>query len=130
MGTNFSIETSTDGADAYRIYAFPEPGIALRVVASERVHISLNPVNFEAIPRMEILIGENNNTRSIIRRNGDEDVVNIPTPNILNANSWSGFRVVFSNWMVLVFREADEFPFMGVNMRDFYPIRFYGIRTP
>lgn len=112
------------------MYSFPEPGIALRVIAPESVHISLNPVNFEAVPRMEILIGESNNTRSIIRRNGVEDVVNISTPNILVADSWTGFRVVFTNWMVLVFREADQFPFMGFNMRDFYPVRFYGIRTP
>lgn len=124
------LETTTQGSGAYEIRRFPHPGIAVRVVAPQRIHISLNPVNFEAVPRMEILLGEHNNTRSIIRRNGEEDVVNIPTPNILDPNSWTGFRVVFVNWMVLVFREGDFYPFMGWNMQEFYPMNFYGIRSP
>lgn len=126
----FSVETSTTGIEDYRIFGFPDPGVVFRVNAPERVHLSLNPVNFEAVPRMEILLGEHNNTRSIIRRNGEEDVVNIETRNILNVEGWSGFRVVFVNWMVLVYREGDQFPFMGFNMVDFYPVRFYGIRAP
>lgn len=115
---------------SYRFYPFPSPGIVFRVEAPQDVHISLNPLNFEAIPRMEILIGINNNTRSVIRRNGDEDVVSVATPGILNPNSWNGFRIAFANWMLLVFREGDEFPFMVFAMREFYPITFYGLRTP
>lgn len=79
---------------------------------------------------MEILIGVNNNTNSIIRRNGAEDVVVAMTPNILRPGIWNGFRIVFGNWVVLVFREGDQFPFMGYNMEEFYPVEFYGIRTP
>jgi Farnesoic acid 0-methyl transferase len=79
---------------------------------------------------MEILIGENNNTRSIIRADGEFDIVNIATPGILEPNSWVGFRIAFSNWMVLVFRENDQFPFMACNMQQFYPMNFYGIRSP
>lgn len=123
-------ETITDGSDNYRFFPYPQPGIVLRVTAPERVHISLNPVNFEAVPRVEVLIGENNNTRSMIRINGVDDVVSVATPNILDANSWTGFRIVFSNWMVLVFKEVDQFPFMAFNMQEFYTIGFYGIRTP
>lgn len=62
--------------------------------------------------------------------NGSEDVVNISIPGILDAGSWSGFRVVFTNSMVLVFRDGEPFPFMGFNMQEFYPMEFYGIRTP
>lgn len=100
------------------------------MIAPNDVHISLNPVNFQAVPRIEILIGTANNTRSVIRRNGVENVVDISTPGILENASWSGFRVVFANWMVLVFKEGDTFPFMGFNMQEFYPMTFYGIRTP
>jgi hypothetical protein len=103
-------ETTTDGNESYRFYRFPTPGIFARVVAPQNVQISLNPVNFEASPRMEVLIGVHNNTRSVIRRNGTENVVDISTPGILDAGSWSGFRIVFANWMVLVFKEGDAFP--------------------
>lgn len=112
------------------MYAFPEPGLALRVIAPENVQISLNPVDFDAVPRIEIHIGVANNTRSRIVINRDQTVIDIPTNGILDANSWRGFRVVFYNWMVLVFREADTFPFMAWNVQEFYPITNYGIRTP
>lgn len=129
LSYNPLVDTTTEG-DEYRFFAFPEPGIAFRVNAPSDVHISLNPVNFEAVPRMEILIGVNNNTQSIIRRNGEEDVVIANTPNILTPGVWNGFRIIFSNWVVMVFREGEQFPFMGFNMNEFYPIGFYGIRTP
>lgn len=101
----------------------------MRVEAPMDVQISLNPVNFEAIPRMEIFIGAHNNTRSIIRRNGSENVVDISTPGILRPTGWNGFRVVYANWAILVLREGEQWPFMGFNMRDFYPINFYGLAT-
>lgn len=124
------VDTTTDGSGDYRFYAYPSPGIVLRVISPDRVHVSLNPVNFEASPRIEVLIGENNNTRSFIRINGVDDVVSVATPNVLDGNSLTGFRIAFSNWVVMVFREVDQFPFMAYNMREFYPINFYGIRTP
>jgi hypothetical protein len=101
----------------------------VRVEAPQNVQISLNPVNFEAVPRMEILIGAHNNTRSIIRRNGTENVVDISTPGILSPIGWNGFRIVYANWAILVLREGEQWPFMGFNMRDFYPINFYGLAT-
>lgn len=100
------------------------------MIAGQSVHISLNPVNFEAVPRMEILLGEQNNTRSITLSDGAYETTNISTPGILEANSWTGFRIVFANWMVLVFRENDQFPFLACQMRQFYPMNFYGIRSP
>lgn len=120
----------TEGNSEYNFYRFPQPGIFFRVDAPREVHVSLNPVSFEAIPRMEILLGVANNTRSIIRINGNTDVVNVSTPNILSEAGWSGFRIALANWMVLVFREADQFPFMGFIVQEFYNVNFYGLRTP
>lgn len=124
------LETTTEGENFYRFFAFTSPGISLRVSVSQDAHISLNPFNFPALPNIEIHIGTHNNSRSIIRKNGRENVVDISTPEILNAKSWNGFRVVFVNWVVLVFREGDTFPFMAYNMQEFYPMGYYGIRTP
>jgi hypothetical protein len=88
----FFLDAITTGTDNYLFFAFPEPGILVRVDATHNVHISLNPVNFEAVPRMEIFIGAHNNTRSIIRRNGSENVVDVATPGILSPSGWNRFR--------------------------------------
>lgn len=120
----------TEGNSEYNFYRFPQPGIFFRVDAPREVHVSLNPFDFESSPRIEVHLGVANNTRSLIRINGNEDVVDVSTPNLLNDAGWSGFRIVFANWMVLVWRETDDFPFMAFNMQQFYPINFYGLRTP
>lgn len=86
-------------------------------------------VPFVAIPRIEIFIGIANNTRSIIRRNGDEDVVNISTPNILVSGRFNDFRVLWANFMISIFRGNEQFPFMVWNMDELWPINNYALRT-
>jgi hypothetical protein len=79
---------------------------------------------------LEIIIGTANNTRSVIRRNQDSDVVVVPTRDILRFGETSGFRVSWANHIVLVFREGDEWPFLAYTMEDFYNVNFYGLRSP
>lgn len=100
----------------YRFYRFPAPGIMARIDTNSEIHISLNPVNFEAVPRIEIHIGVEGNTRSRIIRNGNEVVVDIPTPDIVRPIGWTGFRVIYSNFVVMVLREGEQWPFMGFQM--------------
>lgn len=78
---------------------------------------------------IEIFIGTENNTRSIIRRNQDINEVNIVTRGILRNNEWTGFRIAWANHAILVFREGEEWPFMGFTMIDFFPVNFYGLRS-
>lgn len=75
------------------------------------------PVDFLAVPRISVMIGINNGTRSAIRINGQIDVVDIPTPGVLDPLRWTDFRIVWANWMVLVFRERDTFPFLAYNVQ-------------
>jgi hypothetical protein len=88
------------------------------------------PVPFIATPRVSILFGIDNGTRTAIRVNGETDVVSAITPNILEPNRWNDFRIVWANWMILVFRAQQEFPFLVWNMQEIYPFTHYAVRSP
>lgn len=78
---------------------------------------------------IEILIGTQNNTRSVVRRNQETDVVVVPTPNIITQHQWNDFIITWANQVILVYRSNDTFPFMGYTMQDFFPVNFYGLRA-
>jgi Farnesoic acid 0-methyl transferase len=99
------------------------------VDAPHDVHLALTPFAFVSRPMIEVLIGISDNTRSAIRRNGT-DVVNISTPNILQSDVGNVFRISWTNFVILVFRGAEQFPIMAYSMEDIFPVNFYGIRTP
>jgi hypothetical protein len=99
------------------------------VKSQHEVHIALTPFDFPWQPMLEIIIGAGNNTQSIIRRNQQIDVVTVPTHGILSGDQWNGFRIVWANHIILVFKEADEWPFMGFTMVDFVPVNFYGLKS-
>ena len=108
--------------------------MSFRVEAGQDVHISLNPVNFEAVPRVEILIGTRDNQWSQIVVDGTETVVDIHTPYILDPIGVNGFRIVHANLafssVYLVYQEGSEFPFMGFTTERRLLYNFVGIRTP
>ena len=81
-------------------------------------------------PMVEIHIGGNNNTISAIVRNQNIQVVNIPTPNIIRRGQSTGFRITWSNHVILVTREDQTYPFMAYTMEDWYSVNFYGLRSP
>jgi Farnesoic acid 0-methyl transferase len=100
------------------------------VRANTDVHLALTAFNFTSHPMIEVFIGGWNNSRSAIRRNqATPDLINISTPNILRNDDSTLFRVTWANFFVLVFRDGEDLPLFGVMMPDWYPIRFYGIRT-
>jgi hypothetical protein len=124
----FSLDTETEG-EVFQIFEGLDPGMAIRVNATSHIQIVLLPIpHLVQQPRFDVLIGVSNNTRSAIRINSQNEVVNVSTPNILQAGRWNNFRVVWANFMVLVFKDNDIFPFMVYNMESFIPIAHYGIR--
>jgi hypothetical protein len=100
------------------------------VQTADEIHIALTPFNFPWTPMLEVIIGTGNNTRSVIRRNDETDVVVVPTPGIIRSDQTNGFRISWANHAVLVFRESEEWPFMGFTMVDFFPVNFFGLRAP
>jgi len=125
----FIVDVITAPNAPFHHFDAPQPGINLRVNANNEIHIALTPYSFLWSPMIEILIGTEDNTRSVIRRNNDTDVVTIPTPNIIEEGQWNDFRVTWANHFVLVFRSNDTFPFLGYNMQDIFPVSFYGLRA-
>lgn len=123
-----SLDTVTEG-DNFQIFEAPDPGLAIRVNAPQDVQITFLPTHILALPRFEVLIGISNNTRSAIRIDGQTEVVNISTPNILQDSRWNDFRIIWANWMVVIFRGNERFPFMVYNLESFWPVSNYGIRA-
>ncbi|KAG5666160.1 hypothetical protein PVAND_017639, partial [Polypedilum vanderplanki] len=129
MNYQYYFDTITNSNENYQFHLASNLGINLRVQTNDEVHVALTPFNFPWTPMIEIFIGAANNTRSIIRRNQETDVVTVPTPGIIRADQWNGFRITWANHAILVWREGEEWPFMGFTMTDFFPVNFYGLRS-
>ncbi|KAG5668551.1 hypothetical protein PVAND_016489 [Polypedilum vanderplanki] len=126
----FTVDTDTESNEPYQFFNAPTPGIQLRVTSNEEVQLAFTPFNFPWTPMLEIFIGAANNTRSIIRRNQEDEVVVVPTPGILRDGEMNGFRITWANHILLAFREGEEFPFLAFTMSDFFNVNFYGLRSP
>lgn len=79
---------------------------------------------------LEVFIGTANNTESMVRVNRDDNnVLTVPTPNILQRGQWNDFRITWAEQVILVYRGNSPFPFLGFTMRDFFPVNSYGVRA-
>lgn len=122
-------DTITEGDGEYTFFEGPRSGIVFRVNTGNEVQIAVTPLSLAWTPMIEIFIGTENNTRCVIRRNQEADVVVVPTPNIIVQNQWNDFRITWENRVVLVYSSNDTFPFMGYTMQDFFPVNFYALRA-
>ena len=79
---------------------------------------------------LEVFLGGWSNSKSIIRRNrSSPDVVEQPTPQILNAGEFRGFWIRWSNNVLTVGRDRDTNAFMSYNISEPFPINFVGVCT-
>ncbi|XP_037025156.1 leucine-rich repeat-containing protein 15-like isoform X4 [Bradysia coprophila] len=125
----YIVDTTTESDGFYSFFDGSRPGIVVRVQSENEIQIALTPFNFLWTESIEIFIGSANNTRSVIRINGETDVVAVPTPNVIQQNRWNDFRITWANQNVLVSRVSETFPFMNYTMPNFFPINFYGLRA-
>lgn len=121
-------ETETQAGDDFRFFRGTYPGIQLRVNTTSSVRIALTSFDIPHNPMLEIAIGGNNNSLTQIIRNQDQVVVSVPTPNVLNRESFTGFRITWSQHVVLVSREDQQFPFLAYSMDDWFAVNFYGLQ--
>ncbi|XP_072020213.1 macrophage mannose receptor 1-like [Amphiura filiformis] len=71
--------------------------IYFEVQADNDVHIGLSPIEGDADPMYEIVIGGYGNTLSAVRRCKQcANEIDAPTPSILNINEWRGFWITFN----------------------------------
>lgn len=78
----------------------------------------------------EIFIGGWSNTKSVIRKNRTKpDVVEVDTPDILNAGEFRGFWIRWYDDVITVGREGEAAAFMSYEAPDLFPIAFVGVCT-
>lgn len=101
-----------------------------KVRAGHDAHLALTPAPVEAEPIYEIFIGGWDNSKSVIRRNRQKpDVVEVPTPGILNAGEFRGFWIRWYDSVITVGCEGEAAAFMSYDAQNLFPINFVGICT-
>jgi hypothetical protein len=98
------------------------------VQAQDEIHIALTSDKSLENPMVEIIIGGENNTISVIRIDQEANVVTMPTLGVLNDDGLSRFRVTWTHNVITVSRD-DGLPFIGFSLREFFDVNYFGLRT-
>lgn len=78
----------------------------------------------------EIFIGGWGNQKSVIRKNRTKpDVVEVETPNALNAGEFRGFWIRWYDNVITVGREGEAAAFMSHEEPGMIPINYAGVCT-
>jgi len=125
------IELNTPDKLEYQFY--PTNGafvFTFKVRAANDAHVALAPVAAEAEPIYEVFIGGWGNTKSVIRRNRQKpDVVEVETPEVLNAGEYRGFWIRWYDNVITVGREGEAAAFMSYDAPDLFPVSYVGVCT-
>ncbi|KAL7013794.1 hypothetical protein ACKWTF_015582 [Chironomus riparius] len=125
--SRFFVDTQTNFTINYTFFDAFHPGLHAQILSSRAAHITLSNAH---TPRIEIIIGAQNNTRTIIQNSQGSIYADVSTPNILDLSQWRTFRVTWVNDVVLVFREDEKFPFIAQTIDRPFMIDFYGLKSP
>ncbi|XP_070493712.1 leucine-rich repeat-containing protein 15-like [Chironomus tepperi] len=106
--------------------------IRVSIKAAENVHIgltdSLDEKEQEQEPLIEIHIGERDNRDSSIYERGVRVLLDNEHRR-LNVNEMRTFIIGWKFGIVMVYEEAERFPFMAHFIRQPFPVNFFGLRT-
>uniref|UniRef100_A0A1B0AZF3 Farnesoic acid O-methyl transferase domain-containing protein n=1 Tax=Glossina palpalis gambiensis TaxID=67801 RepID=A0A1B0AZF3_9MUSC len=80
-------------------------------------------------PIYEIVIGESENSQSVIRKDGAENVVCLSTPHILNENEFQGFWINFKKNSIKLGCMNECSPFLCHKDKELPEFYYLGIRT-
>jgi hypothetical protein len=79
---------------------------------------------------LEVFIGGWKNTKSVIRKNRTKpDVVEVETPEILNADESRGFWIRWTDTYINVGKEGEAAPFLEYEITEQFKINFIGVCT-
>lgn len=91
-------ELQTPDELVYKFYPVAGGVFNFKIRAPNDAHLALTSGPSESDPMLEVFLGGWGNTKSVIRRNRTKpDVVEVETPNILNAGEFRGFWVRWFN---------------------------------
>ncbi|XP_075156713.1 uncharacterized protein LOC142229992 [Haematobia irritans] len=114
----------------YKFFPISNGIFTFRIRAANDAHLALTSQPNENLPMYEIFIGGWGNTKSVIRRNRQQpDVVEVPTPRILQANDYRGFWIRWYNQTITVGRQGEAMAFMSYRDPQLFPINYVGICT-
>lgn len=124
------IEINTPDKLEYQFQPATGGCFTFRVRTAHDAHLALAPAPVESEPIYEVFIGGWGNTKSVIRRNRQKpDVVEVPTPDILNAGEFRGFWVRWYDNVITVGREGEAAAFMSYEAPDLFPVNYIGLCT-
>lgn len=114
----------------YQFFPASNGVFTFKIRAPNDAHLALTTQPSESFPMYEVFIGGWGNTKSVIRQNGQKpDVVEVPTPQILNANEYRGFWIRWYDQTITVGREGEASAFMTRHDPHLFPIKYVGICT-
>lgn len=124
------IELQTPDELVYKFYPVAGGVFNFKIRAPNDAHLALTSGPSESDPMLEVFLGGWGNTKSVIRRNRTKpDVVEVETPNILNAGEFRGFWVRWFNGIITVGREGEAAAFMSYEEQTAFPINYVGVCT-
>uniref|UniRef100_A0A1A9VIN9 Farnesoic acid O-methyl transferase domain-containing protein n=1 Tax=Glossina austeni TaxID=7395 RepID=A0A1A9VIN9_GLOAU len=80
-------------------------------------------------PVYEIVIGDSENTQTIIRKDGAENVASVSTPSIMKENEFQGFWINFKKHFIKLGCMNDCSPFICFKDKELPEFYYLGIRT-
>ncbi|KAL7014913.1 hypothetical protein ACKWTF_016191 [Chironomus riparius] len=102
--------------------------LRVRIQAAENAHIGLTDSLDRGDPLVEIHIGERDNRDSSIYERGERVLLDNEHRR-LNENEMRTFIIGWKFGIVMVYEEAERFPFMAHFIREPFPVNFFGLRT-
>ncbi|KAH8299578.1 hypothetical protein KR044_003121, partial [Drosophila immigrans] len=126
----FIAEINTPDKLEYQFQPASGGVFTFKVRAAKDAHLALTSQPSAGAPLYEIFIGGWDNSKSVIRRDGRQpDVVEVPTPGILNAGEFRGFWVRWYDNVITVGHEGDAAAFLSYDAGALFPVNFVGICT-
>lgn len=125
-----SFEINTPDKLEYQFHAVYGGVFTFKVRAAHDAHLALTSAPTEADSMYEIFIGGWENSKSVIRKNRQKpDVVEVPTPGILNAGEFRGFWIRWYDNVITVGREGEAAAFMSYDAQSMFPVNYVGVCT-
>lgn len=124
-------EFSTEDKLEYQFHPAAGGIVRFKVRAEHDAHLALTTGPGESDPMIEVFLGGWKNTKSVIRKNRTKpDVVEVDTPDILNAGEFRGFWIRWTHdGIITVGREDEVAAFMSWEDPDQVNFQFVGVCT-
>ncbi|XP_049873814.1 uncharacterized protein LOC126372183 isoform X2 [Pectinophora gossypiella] len=124
------MEVQTEDNLQYQFFPISSGSIQFKVRAPKDAHLALTMAPQPGNPMIEVFIGGWENTKSVIRKNGEKpEKAEIETPQILSSGEFRGFWVRWDSGIISAGREGEAIPFISWADPEPFPIAFVGVCT-